>query len=174
MNEQATFTSETSLRIERLLPGPIERAWEYLTQSDKRALWFAAGEWDLRVGGKADLVFDHANLSAEKDTPEPYRKYMNVKMTGEILRIEPPRLVAFRWDDEDGGTEVTFELTRKGSDVLLAITHSRAKDRAALGNYASGWHAHIDILEDRLRGREPRGFWSNHARLEREYGAAGA
>lgn len=174
MKDQAVFTSPTSLRIERLLPGPIERAWEYLTQSEKRSLWFAAGEWDLRVGGKADLVFNHANLSAEKDTPEKYREFMNVKMTGEILRIEPPRLLTFRWDDPDGDTEVTFELESKGADVLLTITHSRAKDRAALANYAGGWHAHIDILEDRLRGREPRGFWSNHARLEREYSAARA
>ncbi len=169
MTEYARFTSPTSLRIERLLPGPIERAWAYVTESDKRASWFASGKWDLRVGGRIELVFDHASLSSEKETPEKYREHMGVRMTGEILRIDPPRLVSFRWDDEEGGTEVTFELTAKGSDVLLAITHARAAGREALTDYASGWHAHLDILEDRLRGAEPRPFWTNHAKLEQEY-----
>ena len=173
MNEYASFVSPTTLRIERLLPGPIERAWSYITDSDKRGLWFASGEWDLRVGGKTDLVFDHSQLSSEKETPEKYRKYMGVKMTGEILRIEPPHLVTFRWDDDEGDTQVTFELTPKGRDVLLSITHSKAQDRSALVNYASGWHSHLDILEDRLREREPRPFWTTHAMLEREYSARG-
>ena len=172
MSPYATFPSPTTLRIERLLPGPIERAWAYLTQSEKRGLWFASGEWDLRLGGKIDLVFDHSQLSSEKETPEKYRKYMGVKMTGEILRLEPPRLVTFRWDEDDGGfTEVAFELTPRGKDVLLAITHSKAQSRAALVNYASGWHIHMDILEDNLRGKEPRPFWTTHAQLEGEYSA---
>jgi hypothetical protein len=34
---------------------------------------------------------------------------------------------------------------------------------------ASGWHAHLGILVDRLHGREPRPFWSTHGRLEEEY-----
>jgi hypothetical protein len=33
----------------------------------------------------------------------------------------------------------------------------------------SGWHTHLGILLDRLSGREPRPFWSTHARLEAEY-----
>jgi hypothetical protein len=36
---------------------------------------------------------------------------------------------------------------------------------------ASGWDAHVAILEDRLNGEEPRPFWSNHARLKKEYEA---
>ena len=30
-----------TVRIERMLPGPIERVWDYLTDSDLRAQWLA-------------------------------------------------------------------------------------------------------------------------------------
>jgi hypothetical protein len=33
----------------------------------------------------------------------------------------------------------------------------------------SGWHTHLGILDDQLRGRVPRLFWSTHAALETEY-----
>ena len=38
-----TSTEPGTVRLERLLPGPIERVWAYLTESAKRATWFAAG-----------------------------------------------------------------------------------------------------------------------------------
>jgi uncharacterized protein YndB with AHSA1/START domain len=42
MNDYGVLTAPDTLRIERLLPGPIERVWQYLTDSDKRATWLAA------------------------------------------------------------------------------------------------------------------------------------
>ena len=44
--ESATFIEPGTVKMERLLPGPVERAWAYLTESDKRATWLAAGEFD--------------------------------------------------------------------------------------------------------------------------------
>ena len=41
----------TTLKIERLLPGPIERAWAYLTESDKRRQWLAAGDMEMEARG---------------------------------------------------------------------------------------------------------------------------
>jgi uncharacterized protein YndB with AHSA1/START domain len=72
MNDMSTSTEQGTVRLERLLPGPIERVWAYLTESDKRATWFAGGTFDLRVGGRADLHFDHSNISSEK-TPDEYK-----------------------------------------------------------------------------------------------------
>jgi uncharacterized protein YndB with AHSA1/START domain len=37
MNTYGALLSDDAIRFERLLPGPIERIWVYLTQSDKRA-----------------------------------------------------------------------------------------------------------------------------------------
>lgn len=74
MTDYGKMTAPDTLRLERLLPGPIERVWAYLTEPDKRAKWLAGGPMELRAGGRAELRFNHADLSAEKITPEKYRK----------------------------------------------------------------------------------------------------
>ncbi|HUK06032.1 MAG TPA: SRPBCC domain-containing protein, partial [Burkholderiales bacterium] len=56
---RATLIQPSTIRFERLLPGPIERVWEYLTVSEKRAAWLAAGEFDLRVGGRIELIVNN-------------------------------------------------------------------------------------------------------------------
>jgi uncharacterized protein YndB with AHSA1/START domain len=43
-------TTHDTVRLERLLPGPIERVWRYLTESEARGQSLARGEMDLRVG----------------------------------------------------------------------------------------------------------------------------
>ena len=53
MNEYGVITHPDTVRLERLLPGPIERVWDYLTDSKKRGTWLATGTMDLRVGGKS-------------------------------------------------------------------------------------------------------------------------
>ena len=53
-SKMGTSTEPGTVRLERLLPGPIERVWAYLTESDKRATWFAAGTFDLLHPGHLD------------------------------------------------------------------------------------------------------------------------
>ena len=50
MNDYGVLTAPDTLHIERLLPGPIERVWQYLTDSDKRATWLAAGNVEQQIG----------------------------------------------------------------------------------------------------------------------------
>ena len=38
-----TLIEPATLKIERLLPGPIDRVWAYLTESELRRQWLAAG-----------------------------------------------------------------------------------------------------------------------------------
>ena len=169
MNDQSTAADTSTIRLERLLPGPIERVWEYLTDSEKRSTWFAAGKFDLRVGGKVELDFDHSTLSSEKEPPDRV-KSGSKHHTGTITRCEPPRLLAYAWSLPEG-SDVTFELVPKGKDVLLIITHRGIAKRSESVNFASGWDTHVGILEDRLNGVEPRPFWTTHARLVKEYDA---
>ena len=49
------------------------------------------------------------------------------------------------------------------------LTHRRLPDRTTMVRVASGWHAHLGVLLDRLSGQEPPPFWSTLARLEAEY-----
>jgi uncharacterized protein YndB with AHSA1/START domain len=166
MNEYGVVTEARTVRLERLLPGPIERVWEYLTESKKRGKWFASGPMDLRVGGTVELRFHHADLSAERIAPERFKKYEGHVMSGQITACEPPRLLSYTFGDAG---EVTFELSPRGSDVLLVLTHRRLPDRKTMVSVASGWHSHLAILIDNLNGDEPRPFWSTIARMEAEY-----
>ena len=169
MDSYGVVTEAGSVRFERLLPGPIERVWAYLTDSEKRGTWLASGEMELRPGGKAELHWQHADLSSEK-VPPPKHKDLERghNATWRIVRCEKPRLLVCLWPMKVGDTEVTFELHERGKDVLLVLTHSRL-DRATMLGVGPGWHAHLAVLESRLVGVEPRPFWTNVTRLEREY-----
>jgi uncharacterized protein YndB with AHSA1/START domain len=168
MSEYGALTEPGTLRIERLLPGPIERLWAWLTEPGKRAQWLAGGPMELRVGGGAELQFRHAELSAERTPPEKFRSMEGGHtLKCRITACDPPRLLSYTWGEDWG--EVTFELSPRGNDVLLVVTHRRLGERAGIASVSAGWHAHLAILADRLAGSEPRGFWSTYMRLEAEY-----
>lgn len=172
MNDYGTVIAPGTVRIERSLPGPIERLWDYLTDSRKRGTWLAAGDMDLHVGGKVELVFRNSGLTADDDPPPAkYAQYAGESRTGgRITACEAPNLLAYTWGEDGGGdSEVRFELTPQGDRVHLVVTHSRLADRDTMLSVAGGWHAHLEILEARLDGREPPGFWRTHTRLESEY-----
>ena len=170
MNDYATRIARDAIRLERLLPGPIERVWAFLTESDKRARWLAAGEMELKPGGKVELNFDHNKISPEP-TPAKYRD-MPMGFTGKVMRCDPPRLLMFSWMESHGShSEVTFELAERAEKVLLTITHRKLEDRNALLSVSGGWDVHVGILEDVLTDQAPRGFWSSHAKREQEYAA---
>lgn len=76
MDDFGVIPEPGTVRFERLLPGPIERVWAFLTESDKRGTWLASGEMELRVGGRVALHFRHTDLSPVKEpTPERYKQY---------------------------------------------------------------------------------------------------
>ncbi|MGH8178306.1 MAG: SRPBCC family protein [Steroidobacter sp.] len=171
MNDFAVVTEPGSVRLQRVLPGPIERVWSYLTDSELRGQWLAAGETEMRVGGRVELRFHHADLSPQPDPiPERYKDMKNGHtFFGKITHLEPPRQLSYTWGESYGDSEVTFELTPQGADVLLTLTHRRLSDRKEMASVAGGWHTHIAILIDRLNNRTPPGFWSAHAKVEGQY-----
>jgi uncharacterized protein YndB with AHSA1/START domain len=167
MNDFGTITEAGTIRFERLLPGPIERVWAYLTESDKRGKWLASGAVEPRVGGRVELHFRHADLSPQKEPiPDKYKQLeCGASFTAHVTRCEPPRLLSHTWAD---GSEVTFELTSQGGGTLLVLTHRRLTSDI-MSSVAGGWHTHLGILIDHLSGRTPQPFWSTHAPLEGEY-----
>lgn len=169
LQEDGEILDAQTVRFERLLPGPIERVWAYLTESDKRRKWLAAGDFDLREGGKTTLFFQHKNLSKKKaSVPEEFRKMDEEGggFDGKVLRVERPKLLAITWGEH---SEVTFELTEQASGkVLLTLTHRRlTKDD--MRNVAPGWHTHLGILADVLNECEPDNFWSTFERMKAHY-----
>lgn len=164
-----TVTAPGTVRIERRLPGPAERVWDYLTDSEKRRQWLAVGAMEPRVGGRVEHLFRHRELSHEP-TPERYRAMEDSPaLIGAVTQWDPPRVLAYTWPGDNGASEVTFELFPEGRDVVLVVTHRRLADEKTMVSVASGWDAHLGILIDRLNGERPRGFWSTHDRLEGIY-----
>lgn len=168
MNQPATLIKPSTVRLERLLPGPLERVWAYLVESEKRARWLAGGEFDLRVGGKVELVFENDKLSEES------RDFGTKKFAGRITRLEPMRLLAHSWDWDGKDSEVVYELEPRGKDVLLTIVHRLPEDMGVLKGVGGGWATHVGILEDLLKGAKPRPFWSTHEREMQAFEAAAA
>jgi uncharacterized protein YndB with AHSA1/START domain len=174
MDDYGIVTAPGTLRFERILPGPIERVWSYLTDSEKRARWLASGEMELRIGGRIEHIFRNSELTQHDDPPPPkYAKHgVESRLHGRITACQPPRLLAYTWGEGLGeASEVRFELSAHGEDVRLIVIHSRLAtgDHDDMISVAGGWHAHLGILADRLNGRTPAGFWATHTRLEAEY-----
>lgn len=172
MSQFAVATGSDAVRIERVLPGPIERVWSYLTESELRRKWLASGSMDLRSGGAVKLHFQHDELSPVAETiPKKYETLRDGHdMIGRITQCDPPRLLSYTWSEESGRhSEVTFELAAQGDEVRIVVTHRLLANRDDMVSVAGGWHTHLDILADRLHDRTPPGFWSAHAKVEEEY-----
>lgn len=163
------FTAPGEVRLVRLLPGPIERVWDYLTDPEKRSRWFAGGPMELRAGGKMQLLFRHANIAPNETPPPEYAQVQDPgsTMNGRVLRCEPPRLLSYTFSDD---SDVTFELSKEGDKVVLVLSHrSRGTDLPFLHDYASGWHTHLSILLALLEGTQPPPFWATHRQLKSDY-----
>jgi uncharacterized protein YndB with AHSA1/START domain len=166
-NEYGIASESGTFRIERLLPGPVERIWAYLTEPEKRRKWFGAGPMELRVGGRVALQFRFSELTTEETPPN---KNDSCEVPGRVTRCDPPRLLSYTWGDGPDASEVTFELTQQGNGVLLVITHRRLGELGKMISVASGWHTHLDVLADRINGRNPCPFWTTKVRMEEQYG----
>jgi uncharacterized protein YndB with AHSA1/START domain len=168
--KNGTLVEPTTMRFERLLPGPIERVWEYLTRPELLTTWLSvAAAIDVREGGKLELTMDHGKkgelphevkaklVDADKITP---------RVHGTVTRVVQGRVIAYTWEDAmsdpnatlSGKSEVTFELEPRGEDVLLVLTHRRIIPKFAPQALA-GWHTLLDLLEARTRGEPSLDFF---------------
>ena len=165
LDAYGVLTEPATLTIQRLLPGPIERVWAYLTESDLRRQWLAAGEMEMKVGAPVELVWRNDELTNPPGQRPPGFPDEH-RMQSRITELDPPRKLAITWGSTGG---VSFELEPKGNDVLLTVIHRRVTDRATLLNVSGGWHMHLDILVARMTGKEPAPFWDGWSRLKKEY-----
>jgi uncharacterized protein YndB with AHSA1/START domain len=159
------LTEPATLTIQRMLPGPIERVWAYLTESDLRRKWLAAGEMEMKVGAPFELVWRNSELT---DPPgkRPDGFGEEHRMQSEITELDPPRKLAFTWGKSGG---VSMELEPRGERVLLTVIHRRLPDRGMMVGVSTGWHTHLDMLAARLAGEEPEPFWDGFIRLRKDY-----
>ena len=154
-----------TLRIQRLVPGPIDHVWSYLTNGELRRQWLAAGQMELKVGAPFEFVWRNNELTNPSGRrPEGFGD--EHRMQSRITEVDPPRKLTFTWQ---GSGDVTFELEPKGDEVLLTVTHRRLPSRETLLKVGPGWHMHLDVLVARATGKEPEPFWDGWTRLQKEY-----
>jgi uncharacterized protein YndB with AHSA1/START domain len=138
MDEDGQLHKEAMVRFERVLPGPVERVWDFLTRSEHLA-WLGGGTIEPGVGGAVSIAEGH--------------------IRGVVTQWQPPRLLTYTWNVFMPGEEasrypesyVTLELQPKGGNVLLTLTH-----RPILEGFEAqtmmGWHTILDMLMQQLRG----------------------
>jgi uncharacterized protein YndB with AHSA1/START domain len=153
MNDRGTIANGDTVRFERLLPGPIERVWSYLTEGSLLTTWLAEdGAIPPRPGEKFVL-----KMGGGDDMPE--REGYEAAMYGTVLRYDPPHVLEYTWGIKgpDGSildSTLRFELESRGDRVALVLTH-----RPVLAGFEArtlaGWHSLLDALRGRLEGIEP-------------------
>lgn len=173
MNDYGNLIDESTVRFERLLPGPIERVWSFLTIGEKRAKWLCDGDVESAVGGTVDMHFHNLSLSGADDISRP-EKYQDqpekMSFLGKVTRYEPPRILHHTWEFGDESSEVCYELSEQGDSVKLVLTHRRLESKAIIHDVSGGWHTHLNVLQDVLQGVKPRPFYKMQLHYESEYG----
>jgi uncharacterized protein YndB with AHSA1/START domain len=163
-----TLTEPATLTIQRVLPGPIERVWSYLTDSNLRRKWLASGAMEMKEGSSFELVWRNSELTDPPgQRPEGFGEEHS--MQSRIITCEPPHTLAFTWG-ENGSVSIALE--PRGNTVLLTLIHERLGERGMKVMVGAGWHAHLDILVARVSGQEPaEPFWDGWAKLKKDYEA---
>ena len=113
-------------RISREVLVGRQEAYDDFTLGERLSIWFTPEmELDLQVGGR------YRNKEGDK---------------GEILEINPGRLLRMSWDNENHapGTEVTFTFEESNEGTLIAINHSQLKSEKDLKDLMQGWSWTLD------------------------------
>jgi len=130
--------------IRRRYDAPIEDVWDACTNPERLNRWFLAVTGDLHVGGSFSL---EGNAS------------------GEILRCEPPRLLAVTWAFGDRPVdEVELRLSSDpNGETLLELEHATVSRRVewegemvdVIPGVGAGWEVPLMYLGRFLRGELP-------------------
>ena len=122
------------IHFERRLDHPIERVWAALTRPEEIEAWLARAEIEPREGGHVTLEWLNTG-DAE------------VIARGTVRACDPPRLLVL---DTDVQGTITWELTAQGDATDLALTVVLAMPDEHVIENRSGWHVHLDFLDDWL------------------------
>jgi len=131
--DQDTIVSEIDIAA------PADRVFRGICDAQtvrRRSPMLDVFEMDLLVGGKWRLQIT---------LPKPYHGVSVIIHHGEVLEIDPPRLLVYSWfanfhTDPKHSSIVRWELTPTKSGTHVKVTHSGlASEPVACKDYAQGW-----------------------------------
>ncbi|PWU03768.1 MAG: hypothetical protein C5B53_00050 [Candidatus Melainabacteria bacterium] len=162
MSDMGQIVNSHTVRFERRFPGPIEKVWNYFATKEGLGEWLCPDATiDPRLGGRIELRFANSPCNT------------TCCIRGIISEFDPPRLIAFSWNDtkNDLTSTVRFELEQIGDEVRLILTHSRiAPD--FMPKVAAGWHSHLEHLLAASRSEKPPEHEALYMALLKKYSAA--
>ena len=134
----AGIDRQHTVQFVRILPGPIEKIWDYLADGEKRGEWFAAGA--MPAQGRRDVSRCASSIPTCRPTSAPPPESMaEMDKNGHtssniLLACEPPHRAGLhlrrRETTRPRSSEVEFVLSQEGDNkVRLTLTHSKIPDR---------------------------------------------
>jgi len=128
------------LVFEERYPHPIKRVWRALTTSDELERWLMRNDFRPEVGRRCVFRFCAADGGPES----------LVHVT--VLALEPPRFMKWAWrgDDEDEETTVSFELSASAGGTTLRLHHTGTAPDDLVERLRSGWPAKLGALAETL------------------------
>jgi uncharacterized protein YndB with AHSA1/START domain len=139
--------NDNALEMERLIPAPPERVFEYWTEPELVAKWFGPGDFDvpnshldLRPGGKWRTTIR---------SPEGQLR----TVSGVYSTIDPPRRLVFTWAwDDDSGvrgheTQVTVTLEPTPGGTRLRLVQEDFQNRDVRDRHNGGWASSLSKLQ---------------------------
>jgi uncharacterized protein YndB with AHSA1/START domain len=154
MTKTVITPDEDAVVSEVEIAAPPERVFEALITREQAMQWgtndafqMTSWEMDARPGGKWRFV------SKERGgkTPPGLASYDH---HGEILEMDPPRLLAYSWfanwhDNPSHPTVVRWELTPTKAGTHLKVIHSGlAPLPGACQGYSQGWPGLVEALKN--------------------------
>jgi uncharacterized protein YndB with AHSA1/START domain len=157
----------TTDRIEKqvALRAPLDRVWRAISDSQEFGRWFGVRIDGPFVAGNSVTATITAT-TVDEDVAELQRPHAGVKATWQIVAVDPPRRLAYRWHpfavepdvdyDSEPTTLVEFTLSPTPDGVLLTIVESgfdaipAARRSAAFEANSGGWAKQVELVRNYL------------------------
>jgi len=135
--------AESAVRFVRILPGPVERAWAFLTEPTRLTEWYGEGSIEPREGGSVSLMGGHIRGVVTGWQPNKFLGYTwNVLAPGETVSQWPVSYLEFMLAPEE-------------KTVRLTLVH-RPIPQTMQPQTMMGWHTMLDLIEAGLNGEFPK------------------
>lgn len=124
------MTQMRSIVIEREIAHPPARIWRALTQPHLIAEWLMSNDFSAIVGDRFSLTASWGRVDCE------------------VVTVDPERVLAYRWGDDDLDSLVTWTLVPTPEGTLLRLEQAgfRSDQPRYFQGARAGWPNFLDRL----------------------------
>lgn len=167
MTAAKVIPEQDSVSQELEIAAPPERVFRALTDPKQLFTWWGAEptvelqvfDMDARKGGKYVYRCKPAPGEKHGEVGEQLRKrgLAEFECHGEVLEIDPPRLLVWSWianwhEHPEARTVVRWELTPTTKGTRVRVTHSGlAQEPISRKDYGAGWVGVLNLLKNFLQ-----------------------